>query len=791
MKKLVLPLIVFVSLVGDSSNRSITAASNASPIITSWLGNISTRCFVQTGDNVMIGGFIIQGTQPKRVIIRAIGPELGAPPYNVPSSLADPTLELHDGTGALIASNDNWQHTIIGGIITGNQVQDIMNSSYAPGDPRESAIIAELPAGNYTAIVRGANNTTGVALVEGYDLSPDATSILHNISTRAFVQTADNVMIGGFIVKGTQPKRVIVRAIGPSLTEYGVPNALSDPTLELHDGAGALIASNDDWERTSIGGIITADQVRDITYSGLAPGHRVESAIVATLSPGNHTAIVRGKNNTTGVALVEVYDLDPQVLETASQLIPASQGGTITLPSNNSVTIPAGALPSDQVVTLSLLWSMPGRPPSGLIVPVGPALSLSFTHTNSIIDEKRVKQPSSGPIQFHLDFSNSTAAGFEGSAPLGKFFVPQSVGPSPIFSGLDGQVDLAHRNATISFDPQNLQGGIDLSTITVNVGLANIAPEKHCAAPTLGGKYWNGSAFRNYSCSGGLPPGFNPNAKTLILVHGMASSVETAFGEVCRIGSSAVNKITTAGNYSQALGFDYDWTQGVVANGQRLGQFLDCLRQRGFTNIDVEAHSEGVPVALSAASQSSLSIGNMVLLGGPITGTPLANIRRTVENALLYTGGPGFCVGNKLLGDILGAPFASDLQSGSGVLVGVAVAFNQRAQHPNVLTVAGDQAFDITQFVAEAALRQAMGPTDGVIPVSSALGQDSGLLNLTEVGTFHHKHTDLGCSDDIVQAVGNLVNSPGPTPTPGDDCMSLCCQLCNPCCTARPCPTCH
>jgi len=133
------------------------------------LGNISTRSFVQTGDNVMIGGFIVQGTGTKRVIIRAIGPELGQ--YGVPDPMQDPTLELHNGTGALIASNDDWQHTIIGGIITHDQVQDIINSGHAPGNLLESAIIADLPAGNYTAIVRGFNNTTGVALVEVYDLS--------------------------------------------------------------------------------------------------------------------------------------------------------------------------------------------------------------------------------------------------------------------------------------------------------------------------------------------------------------------------------------------------------------------------------------------------------------------------------------------------------------------------------------------------------------------------------------------------------------------------------------------
>jgi hypothetical protein len=266
---------------------------------------------VQTGDNVMIGGFIVQGTQTKRVIIRAIGPELGAPPYDIPNALTNPTLELHNRAGALIASNDNWVRTIIGGIITGNQVREIQASGHAPRDGRESAIIADLPPGNYTAIVRGVSNTTGVALSEVYDLDVDANSILGNISTRAFVQTGDNVMIGGFIVQGGQPKRVIIRAIGPELSAppFRIPNALANPTLELHDRTGALIASNDNWATTIIGGIITRNQFREIVNSGYAPADGRESAMVVELPAGNYTAILRGVNNTTGVALVEVYDL--------------------------------------------------------------------------------------------------------------------------------------------------------------------------------------------------------------------------------------------------------------------------------------------------------------------------------------------------------------------------------------------------------------------------------------------------------------------------------------------------
>jgi hypothetical protein len=149
----------------------------------------------------------------------------------------------------------------------------------------------------------------GVALVEVNDLSPSLHSILGNISTRSFVQTGDEVMIGGFIVQGTQPKNVIVRAIGPELSQYGVPDFLADSTLELHNATGALIASNDNWQHTVIGGIITQDQVQNIQNSGHAPRDASESAIIANLPPGNYTAIVRGVNNTTGVGLVEVYDL--------------------------------------------------------------------------------------------------------------------------------------------------------------------------------------------------------------------------------------------------------------------------------------------------------------------------------------------------------------------------------------------------------------------------------------------------------------------------------------------------
>src|SRR5262249_41256801 len=243
--------------------------------------NISTRSFVQTGEHVMIGGFIVQGSGTKRVIIRAIGPELTQ--FGIADVLANPILELHNGGGTLIATNNDWQTTIIGGIITSSQVSDIQNSGHAPTAASESAIIADLQPGNYTAIVSGVSNTTGVALVEVYDLDPAASSSLGNISTRSFVQTGEHVMIGGFIVQGSGTKILIIRAIGPELTQFGIPDVLANPTLELHNGNGTLIATNNDCQTTITGPTLPTTQLSDIQNSGHAPTAASESAIIADL----------------------------------------------------------------------------------------------------------------------------------------------------------------------------------------------------------------------------------------------------------------------------------------------------------------------------------------------------------------------------------------------------------------------------------------------------------------------------------------------------------------------------
>jgi hypothetical protein len=243
---------------------------------------------VETGDNVLIGGFIVTGAQPKKVIVRAIGPSLSALFAGV---LADPMLELRDSSGALIRGNDNWRS---------DQETEILATTIPPSDNLESAIVATLPANGlaYTAIVRGVDNGTGIGVVEAYDLNQAVDSKLANISTRGLVQTGDNVLIGGMIVLGQNPLRVIVRAIGPSLTVSG---ALADPTLELRDGNGGLIDSNDNWR---------SDHESEIMATTIPPSNDLESAIVRNLAPGNYTAIVRGVNDTTGVAVVEAYALN-------------------------------------------------------------------------------------------------------------------------------------------------------------------------------------------------------------------------------------------------------------------------------------------------------------------------------------------------------------------------------------------------------------------------------------------------------------------------------------------------
>jgi sugar lactone lactonase YvrE len=286
------------SFTSVSSNAQVTV--NASGLLTSidptkpnpTTGqplNIATRLQIQGGDNVLVAGFIITGPagSTKKVLIRGIGPSLAN--FGVAGTIADPLLELHEADGTVV-TNDNWQQDANAGQIP---------AGFAPSSSLESAIYTDLGPGNYTAILKGAHNETGVALAEVYDFETTSAVKLANIATRGFVNTGDNVMIGGFIIGGTEPANVLVRAIGPSLTQFGVQGALQATTLELHDSNGSVIG-NEGWRNT---------QESAIQATTIPPSDDNEAAILATLVPGNYTAVVRGKNDTTGIAVVEAYNL--------------------------------------------------------------------------------------------------------------------------------------------------------------------------------------------------------------------------------------------------------------------------------------------------------------------------------------------------------------------------------------------------------------------------------------------------------------------------------------------------
>ena len=227
----------------------------------------------------------------KKLIVRAIGPSLTA--FGVADALQDPTLELFSDNTQL-ATNDNWGDN--------SNAAEILSAGLAPTNPNESALLVTLAPGAYTAVLRGTNSGTGIGLVEVYDLDATGPAKVINISTRGFVDTGENVMIGGLIVTGNAPSRVVIRAIGPSLSDFGLPNVLEDPFLELHSANGDIIFTNDNWQES---------QSQALQDSGLAPSHEKESGIFISLAPGNYTGVVRGANGGIGNGLVEFYKLSP------------------------------------------------------------------------------------------------------------------------------------------------------------------------------------------------------------------------------------------------------------------------------------------------------------------------------------------------------------------------------------------------------------------------------------------------------------------------------------------------
>lgn len=292
-------LVVVATATNGVTTSSPTIAVTSAPP-SSNLANISTRLNVLTDNNVLIGGFIVTGSAPKRVMLRAMGPSLSG--FGVAGALADPTLELHKPDGSVL-TNDNWK---IDDTTGQSQETTIRATTIQPSDDLESAMVQTLVPGAYTVIVRGNNGGTGVGVIEAFDLDQLAASQLANISSRGFVGNGSNVMIGGFIVGGGGGSKVVVRAIGPSLAQAGISNALADPTLELHNADGTMVVTNDNWKiNDSTGG----SQEIDIRATKLMPSNDLESAILVAIPPGPYTAIVAGKGGGTGVGLIEAYNL--------------------------------------------------------------------------------------------------------------------------------------------------------------------------------------------------------------------------------------------------------------------------------------------------------------------------------------------------------------------------------------------------------------------------------------------------------------------------------------------------
>ena len=269
--------------------------------LASQLLNVSTRASVQTGEGVTIAGFIITGTDSKGVVVRGLGPTLGQPPFNITGVLGDPFLSLRDSGGNVIWNNNNWKDS------QQTQIQNLgsacAGSPCPPPNDLESAILQILPPGRYSAILSDKNGTTGVGLVEVYDVSTGVFAELTNVSTRAFVGTDQNVAIGGFITSGGNGSaQILVRGLGPTLAQppFNVTGVLADPFLSLRDVNGTVLWNNNDWKDS---------QQAQIQATGMAPPNDLESAIVRTVAPGTYTAILSGRNGTTGIGLVEVYKL--------------------------------------------------------------------------------------------------------------------------------------------------------------------------------------------------------------------------------------------------------------------------------------------------------------------------------------------------------------------------------------------------------------------------------------------------------------------------------------------------
>jgi len=586
--------------------------------------NISTRLRVETGERVMIGGFIVTGNVPKKVAIRGIGPSLGN--FGLRDVLADPTLELRANDGALLAQKDDWQDDP-------EQAGELTALGLALPNPDESGIVATVKPGAYTALMAGKNQTSGIGLVEIYDADPAAASQLANISTRGFARTGDNVMIGGFILgQRSGSTGVVVRGIGPSLSQFGLSNVLADPTLELRDSNGALLIANDNWQDDPI-------SAAQLTGHGLAPPSPLESAIFATLSPGAFTAILAGKNGGVGLGLVEVYSglraarivtspADSGAGSLRDTIAAASDGDTIYFSAalGQAINLTSAELLIDKSITISgpgpsqltVRRSTAGGTPAFRIFDVAPGHTVviqGLTIRNGLA--------SGNPPEFwgggiYNDGSTLTVANcvISGNSAGGNINGASGGG---IFNNANNSshADLTISNSTVSGNSAHNHGGGVYSDGSGPLHYATVVLNETTIS---GNSASEGAGIWNYSNSGG--------GASLIVKNSTISgnSALQSGGGIYNAGIFSGNAPVTVSN--STISGNSAGDSGAIFNAGEGGNAMLEIAHSTISDNSAVQHCGG----LSNGSGGVVSIRNTILRAG-LTGENICNFEGEVTSA--------------------------------------------------------------------------------------------------------------------------------------------------------------
>ena len=582
---------------------------------------------VETGDRVAIGGFIITGSAPKKVAVRGIGPSLGS--SGLSDVLADPTLELRGPSGELVIQNDNWQDDAA-------QAAQLTALGLALQHPNESGMVATLEPGPYTALLVGKNLTSGLGLVEIYDADTAADSQLANISTRGYVRTADNVMIGGFILgNGSASVAVVVRGLGPSLDRFMLLDVLPDPTLELHDGNGALLIANDDWQDDPV-------SAAQLTAYGLEPPNPLESGIFTTLPPGLFTAILAGKNGGVGLGLVEVYGgvhgntltvtntADSGAGSLRRAILDASSGDTIQFDKaldGETIYLTSGEL----LINTSITISGPGPNLLG-VSRTGGNLRIFHITTGRTVTIEGLKifggytnEPGGGILneEAALTLNNCLVTGnFSGVAGGGLY----SSGTSARLTVLNSEVSLNFASG-IAQGGGGSGGGISSDgtlTITHSIVGGNAVTNQPPSPGSAGGIFSGGPAEISNSSiggnAGGLYGGGIVNGGPMTIT-GSTISGNTSIGSGAGIANGGTLTITNSTIVGNAAAFKQSGRGGGISNGDN-GTLT--ITHSTFSGNRADGGAGGIDL-----SNGTLHIGNTILKAGA-SGANLANNSGTV-----------------------------------------------------------------------------------------------------------------------------------------------------------------